>query len=163
MKVTIKTITRAGKDGLSWAALQSEFKRIRKSVVKAGVLGKAKQRPSGAVTNAQLAAIHEYGLGHAWARPWIGPPFRKNRSRYFDILLKAYRKALKEGKPSDVERALALIGQQMVADIKAGVTQGAGIPPPNLPSTIARKGSSRTLVDTAGMVNSVTYEVIKGA
>lgn len=160
-KVTVKTVTHKGQDGLSWPALEAEFKRIRKSSVRAGVLGKGKTRP-GAVTNAQLAAIHEYGLGNAWARPWIGPPLRANRAKYFALVSAAYKKALKSGKPTDVEKALALIGMQMVTDIKNGVTQGAGIPPPNQPKTIARKGSSRTLVDTSGMVNSVTYEVIKG-
>lgn len=159
--ISVKTVSRKGKDGMSWAKLRHEFARVRKSHVKAGVLGSGTAR-KGQLTNAQLASINEYGLGNAPPRPWIGPPFITNRQRYFQFLVASYKKALKDGKPGDVEKALALIGQMMVADIKNYVTQGPGVPPPNSPRTIARKGSSRTLVDTSQMVNSVTYQVVPG-
>lgn len=177
---SVKTVKKAGQGGLSWAKLQRELKAMRKAYVKAGVLGtasrpaaKSKSQGKGppakgghpaakpAPTNAQLASIHEYGLGTVPARPFIGPPFRKARAKYLARLVKAYKAALKSGKPALVERELGVIGQLMAADIKNYVTQGPGVPPPNSASTVARKGSSRPLVDTGGMVNAVTYQVVK--
>ncbi|HOL44375.1 MAG TPA: hypothetical protein PK659_09005 [Methanothrix sp.] len=37
----------------------------------------------------------------------------------------------------------------------------SNIPPPNKPSTIKQKGSSKTLVDTGNMINSVDMQLIK--
>jgi hypothetical protein len=34
-----------------------------------------------------------------------------------------------------------------------------GVPPPNAPSTIARKGHGRTLIDTELMKNEIDYEI----
>jgi hypothetical protein len=34
------------------------------------------------------------------------------------------------------------------------------VPPPNSPRTIARKGSSKTLIDTSQMINSIRAEVV---
>lgn len=174
--ISVKTVKRAGEKGLSWAKLQRELAKMRKAYVKAGVLGSKSRvakggkgaKPAGGakpaapgITNAALASIHEYGLGSVPARPWIGPPFRAHRKDYLARLVKAYKAAVKTGNASLVERELGRLGLLMVADIKNYVTQGPGVPPPNAPSTIAAKGSSRPLVDTAGMVNSVTHQVVK--
>lgn len=173
---SVKTVKKAGQKGLSWAKLQRELAKLRKAYVKAGVLGNAQRvakggknaKPAGGakpaapgITNAALASIHEYGLGNAPARPWIGPPFRAKRADYLKRLVKAYKQAVQNANASLVERELGRLGLQMVADIKNYVTQGPGVPPPNAPSTIAAKGSSRPLVDTSGMVNSVTHQVVK--
>lgn len=162
MKLTFKVVKRASKMN----QLAKSFAAVRASYVKAGVLGtshksKGKQRTDG-LTNAQLASIHEYGLGDVPARPWIGPPFRANRQKYMARLVKAYKKALKDGEPAQVIKELERLGFLMAADIKNYVTQSPlpGVPPPNAPATIARKGSSRTLVDSSQMVNSVTHQVI---
>jgi hypothetical protein len=41
------------------------------------------------------------------------------------------------------------------------ILQGKGIPPPNAPSTIAKKGSDHTLVDTSEMVSSgITWKIM---
>lgn len=163
MKLTYKVVKRYSK----WAALQSDFAAVRAAFVKAGVLGTAHKGKGGKrantnLTNAQLAAINEYGLSNSPARPWIGPSFRLNRKKYMERLVKAYQQALKVGRPSLVMLELERLGFLMSADIKNYVTQSPlpGIPPPNAPSTIARKGSSRTLVDSGQMVNSVTHKVI---
>lgn len=153
----LKTVRKLGENGLSMALLRREFANLRKASVKAGVLGDGEHSGDG-LTNAQLASIHEYGLGTVLARPFIGPPFRQHRAEYFKILSDAYKRALKAGKPKDVERVLALLGQKMAADIKMYVKNG--VAPPNTDETIARKGSSKPLVDTGEMLNSVTYKVM---
>ncbi len=133
---------------------------MRRAYVKAGVLGDGGARPEGHLSNSQLASIHEYGLGNVPARPWIGPPFRLKRDEYFKFLADAYQKALKAGKPSEVEKALGLLGLKMTADIKKYVTEGEGVPPPLKAATIKRKGSSRPLVDTGELLNSVQFQVV---
>lgn len=173
LKFTHKVVKRFSK----WKKLEASFKAVRASYVKAGVLG-AKSRSAHeqirgkdkgdrphkgtALTNAQLASVHEYGLGNSPARPWIGPPFRLNRKRYLERLVKSYRKALKDEQPVLVLRELERLGFLMAADIKNYVTQSPlpGVLPANAAITIARKGSSRTLVDSSQMVNSVTHMVI---
>lgn len=163
MKITTQTIKKVGEKGMTFAKLQKAFAQVRKAHVKTGVLGNGAPRPDGHLSNAELASIHEYGLGNVPARPWIGPPFRAKREVYFKFLSDAYQKALKDGKPAEVEKALALLGQKMVADIKRYVTEGEGVPPPLKPKTIARKKSSRPLVDSSEMLNSVNYKVEGGA
>ena len=118
--------------------MDKAFKAIRSSYVKAGVLGTNAGHHDGGLTNAELASIHEFGLGNAPARPWIAPPFQKNRKRYLEFIRRGYADFLKTGDAEVFRKALALAGQLMVTDIRAGVTQGAGIPPPNAPATIAR-------------------------
>ena len=85
-------------------------------------------------------------------------------------------------------RLLNLIGMKMAADMKGYITQGAGVPPPNAPATLARKlrkgswkrkpmpalddfgrlkdpgaaGTPRPLVDTGRMVGSLTWLVRRG-
>lgn len=56
-------------------------------------------------------------------------------------------------------KGLARIGLQMESDIRATIDSSVG--PPNADSTIERKGSSGTLIDTGQMKQSVTSEVRK--
>lgn len=166
MKLTYKVVRRSVQGALDSQKLAQEFAAVRASYVKAGVLAsehKSQKRPDGSnLTNAELASINEFGLGNAPPRPFIGPPFRLNRKKYMKRLITAYKAALKAGRPSKVTTELGRLGLMMEADIKNYVTQGPGVPPPNAPSTIARKGSSRTLVDSSEMINSVTSKVVSG-
>ena len=57
----------------------------------------------------------------------------------------------------DVRQAVGLVGEIAVNDIKLKISDN--VPPPNAPSTIKKKGSSRTLIDSGAMRQSVTYEV----
>lgn len=55
-------------------------------------------------------------------------------------------------------KALQELGLMGVAKVKTELRHGDWVP--NAPSTIAKKGSSHPLVDTAQEVNSITFEVI---
>ena len=57
----------------------------------------------------------------------------------------------------DAETAANLLGEMHEGDIKK--TIGRGVPPPNAPSTVRRKGSSKTLIDDGIMRNSIRYKV----
>lgn len=157
MRVTVET-KRIG-PGLEALKKRLELLRLRKAFVKSGVLGK-KPRTGTGPSNAELASIHEFGLGSAPARPFIGPAFLMHKAEYRDLIRRGYAGAVKSNDPNAFRRVLALIGQKMSADIKNFVTAGAPVPPPLSPKTVARKGSSRTLVDTGQLIRSVDYEVV---
>lgn len=160
MKLTAQT-TRIDK-GLDAFKKRLEIIRLRGAYVKAGILGaKGAAQRTNSLTVAQQASIHEYGLGNVPARPFIRPPFEINRTKYLEILKAGYRLATKNKTPEGFRKLLALVGQKMAADIKNYVTQGTGVPPPLSPKTIKRKGSSRPLVDTGQMLNSISYVVIE--
>lgn len=59
----------------------------------------------------------------------------------------------------DIRAALATVGEKHQARIKAKIR--SNIPPENSESTKKRKKSSRTLIDTGAMLNSVHY-VVRG-
>lgn len=133
----------------------------RDSYVKVGVIGdEAKAtREGGAIDNVQLAQIHEFGAGPIPERSFIRATFAQNKPAYM-ALLRAGIKAAYLGK-ADFLVTLRRIGLKMEADMKKRITTGAGIPPPLAPATIRRKGSSRPLVDTGQLVNSISSEVVK--
>lgn len=138
-------------------------KRLRilaqhKAFVKAGILGKHNHRDDGALTNAAVASLAEYGTSKVAARPFIRPAFELHREEYLEMLREAFKEAVHSNNEQLFPRALARIGMRMAADIKNYVTQGNNLRP-NAPSTIAQKGSSRPLVDSAQMIRGVDYEV----
>ena len=53
------------------------------------------------------------------------------------------------------------MGVQIVAWIKETIV--AGLEPPNVPATIARKKSSKPLVDHGQLLNSIHFEVVEVA
>lgn len=119
-----------------------------------------------AMSNVQLGLIHEFGTDTIPARPFISASFKRNRAEY-RALLTRLGAGVYAGK-LEYTKVLGILGQKMAADMKNYVTQGAGVPPPNAPSTLARKqakGNSsgaapRPLVDTGALVGSITYEVV---
>lgn len=154
------------------AKIRRTMKAAKDTHVKAGLLGNGKPRADG-LSNAEVGIINEFGTSTQPARPFIHPAFTKHRAEYVAMLKKFTGQVLKGTITFD--RALEIIGLRMAADMKNFVTQGDQVPPPNAPSTIQRKlrtsvfgrtrigppVSPRTLVDTAGMVNSITHQVVK--
>jgi hypothetical protein len=111
----------------------------------------------GGVTMADLMSIHEFGTsdGHIPERA----PIRSNDAKNVPRYKKLTRDLLKSivFKHKGVSEALAILGEAVQNDIKAGIKEG--LPPPNAPSTIARKGSSTPLIDTGILLNSIRYKV----
>lgn len=165
IKFTHKVVLRNS----AWGQVQADFK-AQGAYVKAGVFGGSrrmggnKRAGSGSLTNAQAALLAEYGTSRAPARPWISPVFIRNRKKYAARIAAAVKRARKnkKGIMTEVRRELAKVGVVMVTDIRNYVlkTPLPGVLPPNAPSTIARKGSNRTLVDTHQMVDSVSYKIV---
>ena len=159
-----------------WQRVKNVLKSVEqsKSYVIAGVVGAgAAKDEGGGMTSGSLALIHEFGAPAAGipARPFVMASFRKHKAEYVKALGKLVENVV-QGK-MDYEQGLGMIGARMAYDMKAYVTQGPQIPPPNAPAVLRRKleagswkktpgGAPRTLVDTGRMVGSLTWVVRKG-
>lgn len=159
-----------------WKKLKDFAKRVGdgKTYVKVGIVGpKAQETNEEGITTVRLAMIHEFGA------PSVGIPERSFLRVTFDRNRVAYRAMLRKllvsvfsTKPLMKEtQALGILGAKIAADVKGYVTQGAGVPPPNSPATLARKlaktrpgskGQPRTLIDTGRMIGSITWIVVSG-
>lgn len=130
-------------------------------VVRIGVLGAGGEARDD-LTQAELAAIHEFGAPRANVpeRSFLRATADAKRLEWLALLERTLR--LVTAGRLDLEAALGIVGQKAVADVVARIRRGAGIPPPLQPETIQRKGSDRPLVDTGRLVQSITYEVRKG-
>lgn len=151
------TLKAAG-DGLERIRkLAAELKA--KPVVRVGVLGDGGNDDE--LTNAELAAIHEYGAPRANIpeRSFLRATADAKRQEWLALMERGLRLAV-AGRLS-VKAALGLVGEQAVADIRTRIR--AHIPPPLAPRTVARKGSSVPLVDTGRLLMSIAYEVKEGA
>lgn len=122
--------------------------------VKVGIIGDG--------DNAMIATIHEYGA------PKAGIPERSFIRRTFaneDVIKQKKEMCAKLSKQilagkMEVGQALGLLGAFGANAVKRTIDDGEGVPPPLKPATIARKGSSRPLVDTGQMRNAITWEVV---
>jgi len=136
--------------------LKARLQEMADLEVRVGVLGDGGYRGP-ELTNAELMAIHEFGA------PRAGIPERAPIRGAFDAYEKRWQalvgnlvKAVVAEKMAP-ERALGLLGERAVADMRAHVR--AGLEPPLKPATIARKGSSVPLIDTGRLLQSIAHEV----
>lgn len=134
--------------------------RRRRSIVKVGF-------PAGASKSAVImrAIWNEFGTkggrsGGGWGGPIPERPFfrnamRNNRDKYRDGMRRAAKDILtKAVPPVMILRKLGVLAQ---GDVQGSIT--ALMSPPNSPVTIARKGSSKPLIDTGEMRQAVTFKV----
>lgn len=137
---------------------------LRHATVKVGVLedkgSEAKHdedEEPGEMTVLEVATIHEFGA------PAAGIPARSFIRGTVDEeageITAAQRKlaiAVLSGK-LEVGRALNQLGALVSARIQRRIARG--IQPPLLPRTVARKGSSKPLVNTGQLRSSISWEV----
>lgn len=160
---TFKVIEKVAENASEWREMKKLVKELKedKSYVKAGVVGEAAGAEHGeGVANVDVALWQEFGTDKIPSRSFIRAPFEANKQKYLGALRELLPKVI-DGKMT-ITRALKLIGLAMATDMKKAILTGEGIPPPNAPSTIAAKGSSRPLVDTGQLVRSITSAVVVG-
>lgn len=107
----------------------------------------------------ELMATHEFGSqdGRIPQRSFIGATLSERRQE-ITKLLSQYADQILQDKLAPAQ-ALGQLGLWAATAVKAKITT-TDIPPPLKPSTIARKGSTKPLVDTGQLVNSITWVVI---
>jgi hypothetical protein len=128
-------------------------------VVAVGLQGAAASSPHGSsgLTTADVAAVNEFGMGVP-ARPFMRLTFEQRQGDLQKLGRGLETKVLRG--ELGVEAALKVMGAAAVGHVRS--TIDSGVPPPNAPETIARKGSSGTLRDTGQLKGSVTAEVRHG-
>jgi hypothetical protein len=138
---------------------------LSKASVRVGVLedraGEAKRARGESevrgLTILEVATVHEFGA------PAAGIPARSFirgtvDEREGEIRADQHRLAVQylSGKIA-IRKALDVLGARVAAKIQQRIARG--ITPPLLPRTVARKGSSKPLVDTGQLRSSITWEV----
>jgi len=165
--VEVKVIDRG------WNAIKARVEALHggSAIVKVGVQGQqaAANHQDSRLTVAQIANVHEFGM------TIVQPKMRRTivipERSFLRATIDQYREAIARrqvlltqgyllGKFA-LEPAMELLGQYVVGLIKQRIANG--IAPPNKPSTIARKRSSKPLIDTGQLRNSITYKVEFGA
>lgn len=130
--------------------------------VKVGVLSDQPKEEHGGSTGAmsliEVAAVHEFGTDTVPQRSFIRATVDEHRAE-IDALEKHLAAQVLAGEITE-EKALNLLGAKVAAWMQARIAQG--IPPELKPETIARKGSSKPLVDTGQLRSSVTFLVGDG-
>lgn len=145
---------------LGWKRLQD---MLRKSQGKAhavvGVFGAKADEDHGGLPNVVIACTHEFGLkiGNAVIpeRSFIRGTVDA-KTKEIAAMAKKLASLVIDG-TTDIHKALDVLGQYVRGLIQARIS--AGIPPPLKPATIARKGSSKPLIDTGQLRASIDTEV----
>ena len=106
-------------------------------------------------TVADIGAFNEFGTPTIPRRSFIRSTFSKHlkaNKRLLRALLQ--RVVITKITP---HQALDAFGQKLAAQVINTINDG--VPPPNAPATIARKGSSKTLINQGQMKQSIAYKV----
>lgn len=134
------------------------------SYLEVGIVGKAAEQPktlhdgsvSVKVTLGEVAHWLHFGTSTIPARPFIDIAFRRDRAAIRMIISRAAR-AVASGRMTE-RQALSTIGEYLAGVIKEEIANR--MPPPNAPSTIARKKSDVPLIDEGQLIGSISYEIV---
>ncbi len=142
--------------------------RQRKPHVAVGILqtegaapkrgGKAKGRksvPKAAPTLLDVAFWNEFGTRRIPQRSFIRATVDANAQKYAFLITRLAR-AVYRGKRT-VKEALTALGIAVQGDIRRRISNG--IAPPNAARTVARKKSSKPLIDTGQLRGGITFQV----
>jgi len=143
-----------------WRQLQARLKKLGKqdAGVKVGILEAAGEH-SGGISMAELAAVHEFGSPKNGipARSFIRATFVNKKDELNKMVARLAKGIITD--KIGVDKALELLGLWGANAIKSYV-KSTNIPPPLALATIKRKGSSKPLIDTSALVNSVSWQVV---
>lgn len=131
-----------------------------KTVIRAGVFEGPPRDDSEGLTNAEIGAVHEFGLGHVPERSFIRGTVDANRDEIRTRLRNVAGGFLNFKSRDEIKRGAALFGEWFVGKMKERIRDG--IPPALAPETIERKGSSTPLIDHGQLLSALTYDVKQG-
>lgn len=139
---------------LGYLRILRELDELDGTVVEVGLQNDGTAADDGVLV-AHYAAVNEFGGGHVPERSFMRSTFDHTMGKLVRTRDKTVGLVM-AGKLT-ANTGAGLLGQMHETDIKRKI--GEGVPPPNAPSTIKRKGSSKTLIDNATMRTSVRYVV----
>lgn len=142
------------------------IKDLKTMTVETGYFGKG-ATSEGRLSLVGIAAVNEFGTNNAGknrnikipSRPFMAISFDNNLSDIISLRNKMYARII-EGKTT-VKAGLNALGLLMGRYISETISV-ANIPPPNAPSTVERKGSSHTLIDTGALMKGWRIRVVGG-
>lgn len=143
-----------------WNRIKKELEDIDNAYVKVGVLsdaGSYAETEGKSVNLADVATFNEFGTSSIPARPFMAQTFENNRNMV-SATIAVMKDQIFAGE-SSVSRALNKLGTWY-----KGLTQKIfreGDFQENAPATIRLKGSSKPLIDTGRLRQSIDYEVVK--
>lgn len=160
-----------GSESREHAKKVQKLLELRGMTVKVGVVGeRANEKHEGdaQLTMAQLASIHEYGLGNVPARPFLKIPLTSNRQKYRELIRAAFlaTKGSKNKGPdfAKFKSLLARVGAEGVKDVREFVRR-VGVPPELSQSWLEYKKSQRKslkpLIFTGQLIRAISYLVTK--
>lgn len=126
--------------------------------VEVGVLGKNTKRSGSEVSNAKIAAFHEYGTKSLPIRSFLRIPIAENLQKYLEksgaFDKETLRKVISQGSVVEWLKKVGMVAETIVAD--AFATGGFG---KWKPSDMRRKKVHQTLVETQQLRNSISSRV----
>lgn len=127
--------------------------------VKVGILGSKNNRDGGEFGNAEIGILQEFGsvTNNIPPRSFLRMPLETKRKR----LEEAFTGSAEDLANGDIKKVLQKVGfvaEEIIDD--AFRTGGFGNWAPNAPATVAKKKSSRPLIDTAQLRRSITSKVV---
>ena len=106
----------------------------------------------------EIGTFNEFGTEtireRSFIRAWFDEEEPELRIKFAELM-----KSVVEGKRTKDE-ILELMGLYCVGQIQKRMADG--VPPPNAPSTIKKKGSSTPLIDTGVLRSSISHRVVEG-
>ena len=129
-----------------------------------GIWSKA-TRDGGGASVAEYASFNEFGTTKIPPRPFLRPAMEERREEWTEAVAGSMSASLKGGQFSN-RSVLEVIGRNAVKDVQLRIMSNT--PPPNAPSTVARKKAKgidpvRTLYETGLMHASVEYKIEEGS
>lgn len=120
-----------------------------------GVTKSSNSRPKDGASNALIAYVHEFGVGVP-ERSFLRSTVLEQAQKYVKIQRDNIIPAIKSGVMT-AEEAYRRLGIVASNDVKLKITNGPFTALDQ--KTIDRKGSSKPLIDTGELRQSITYEV----
>lgn len=137
-----------------WKAIKVELQKANALEVAVGILEGSENNGQ---SIAEYAAANEFGTDKMPSRPFTAVSFDENKKAIEQDFRRLYAQ-ITEGKQT-TQNALVIAGQKHAERVKKTIT-GRDFLPKLKPATVkAKKGSTKTLVDTGAMVNSVKISV----
>lgn len=158
-KATVKTThtqVNGGLPGLGKRYSQASLAGMR---VKIGLPKGAADYPDG-TSVIMVGAVNEFGSddGDIPERSFLRSAMRRFKRQHNALIVKL-AKAVTSGNQSP-EIALGQLGTVAASHVQDQIRDTTS--PPNAPSTIKAKGSSHPLIDTGHLIQSITWQRIKG-
>jgi hypothetical protein len=147
---------------LIWDGIRARLAEIDGMEVHVGIVGAAATAAHGdsGATNAEIGTAQEYGTPILPERSFIRSTFRDpSVIAEFERLQAGVVKAVVAGR-MPAARALGLLGAWGAGAVQETITNNKVDGPALKPATVARKGSSKLLVDTGQLARSVSWVVV---